>query len=199
MSWFVAYIFLFVSTGALTAKAQSVSAETSEGQKHAPGDYQGVVPGSGNSPAVKFAPGCVPTRATWLGFQMIKEGGSRFFLQVTSQVEIQVENSGADRFVVILKNVRIAGRNNRRPLETSLFNTPVKRAYLRRHKKDTKLVFELRANAIPVISNQPGTGGFHFVLFDFPAGDFVSAPKDPLLPEQESLEQGRAPRNQSLR
>jgi hypothetical protein len=188
MSRFAPYILLFVATVAPVAETQSVSTVKPEGRKHAAGNYQGVIPGSGNPPAVKFAPGCVPTRATWLGFQPLQEGGSRFFLQVTSPIEIQIEDPGADRFVVILKNVRVAGRNNRRPLETSLFNTPVKRAYLRHHKKDTKLIFELRTNAIPVITNQPGKGGFHFVLFDFPAGEFIPASKDPLLPQQGSPE-----------
>jgi hypothetical protein len=188
MSRFAPYILLFAATVMPTAEAQSVLTVKPEERKHAAGSYQGVIPGSGNPPAVKFAPGCVPTRATWLGFQPLQEGGSRFFLQVTSPVEIQIEDPSADRFVVILKNVRVAGRNNRRPLETSLFNTPVNRAYLRQHKKDTKLVFELRANAIPTITTQPGTGGFHFVLFDFAAGDFIPAPKDPLAPPQESLE-----------
>lgn len=183
------YMLLFVATAAFAAEAQGVSpAESEEGSKRTVGSYRGVVPGSGNPPAVNVAPGCVPTRATWLGFQQLKEGGSRFFLQVTSPVEIQIENPSADRFVVIIKNVRVAGRNNLRPLETSLFNTPVKRAYLRRHKKDTKLVFELRANATPVITKQEGTGGFYFVLFDFPAGQFVSAAKDPLVPKQGSPE-----------
>jgi hypothetical protein len=182
MSRFTPYALIFIATVALAVEAQTGSPVEPKGQSRTIGDYQGVVPGSGNPPAVNVSPGCVPTRATWLGFQQLQEGGSRFFLQLTSPVEMQIENPSTDRFVVVLKDVRVAGRNNRRPLETSLFNTPVKRAYLRHHKKDTKLIFELRANAIPVITNQSGAGGFHFVIFDFAAGEYISAPKDPLAP-----------------
>ena len=88
MSRFLPYVLLFALMVAKVVEAQSVSPVKPEIKKQASIDYQAVVPGSGNPPAVKFAPGCVPTRATWLGFQMLKEGGSRFFLQLTSEAEV---------------------------------------------------------------------------------------------------------------
>lgn len=163
----------------LTGEAQTDSLIKLNGAKHAPGSYQGVLPGSGNPPAVNVAPGTIPIRATWLGFQPLADGGSRFFVQLTSKIEIEIGAGGSERFIVILKNVRVAGRNNRRPLETKLFNTPVTKAFLRHKKRDTELVFELRSASVPIITNQAGAEGYHFVLFDFPSGDFLSEQTPP--------------------
>jgi hypothetical protein len=162
---------IFPSAG----KAQTNSSISLGGQKLPAGAYQGVYPGSPNPPAVKVAPGATPIQATWLGFQPLADGRSRFFVQLTSRAEMQIDSSHSGQLIVVLQHVRVAGRNNRRPLETERFNTPVKRAYLHQNKKDTEIIFELRSAAIPVITNQPGADGFCFIIFDFPAGSYLSA------------------------
>jgi hypothetical protein len=173
MARYLLCVVLLVAIFPSAGKAQTNSSISLSGQKQSISAYQGVYPGSPNPPAVKVAPGSTPTQATWLGFQPLADGRSRFFVQLTSQVEVQIASSRSGQYVVILQNVRVAGRNNRRPLETDLFNTPVKRAYLRQKKKDTEIVFELKSATIPVITNQPGAGGFYFIVFDFPAGSYL--------------------------
>lgn len=137
------------------------------------GEYHGVIPGSANPPAVDAKPGCTPIHATWLGFQMMPDGSSRFFVQLTSALDVQVDDSQPQKLIINLENVRVAGRNNLRPLETHVFNTPVTKAYLQQKKKDVNLVFEMRYKALPVVSNQLGSDGYHFILFSFPGGNYL--------------------------
>ena len=138
------------------------------------GDYQGVVPGTTNPPAVKVPPGGQVRQATWPGFQMRSDGGSRIFVQLTSETRVDSEMQ-PDKFVVTLKNTAIAGPTNAYPLETRYFDTPVKRAQLKKKDQDTLLVLDLREEITPVISMREARNGYFFVFVDFPAANYPSA------------------------
>lgn len=137
------------------------------------GVYQGVVPGTVNPPAVKVPPGGQIRQATWPGLQMLANGGSRIFVQLTSKTEVQFEMQ-PDKMVLTLKNTAIAGPTNAFPLETRYFNTPVKRARLKAKDRDTLLILDLRREITPIVSNEGARDGYFFVYLDFPAGNYLS-------------------------
>jgi hypothetical protein len=141
------------------------------------GEYAGVAPDNAHTPprhgAVRRAEG--RSLITWPGFQMRRDGGSRFFLQVSHAAETQLVRSEG-RFEVLVRATSTHVRNTRRPLETRYFNTPVTRARLERRSRDLAFVFHMRADVTPSISQQAGANGYHFIIVDFPAGTFVEGP-----------------------
>ena len=147
------------------------------------GEYAGVKPGSNNPPpriarvnrARSKNRGRRATLLTWPGFEQRANGGSRFFLQVSSLI-VTEQSSGENRFELILRNSTTHVGNTRRWLETRFFNTPVTRARVeRRGRRDLAVVFHLRSNVSPQVSTGPGAGGFHFIFIDFPPGNYAAA------------------------
>ncbi|MDH5673866.1 MAG: hypothetical protein OEZ06_17040 [Myxococcales bacterium] len=141
--------------------------------------YAGVKPGGAEAPAVEASPGATPAAITWPGFSMRPDGGSRVFLQITSQVNYDTVVS-AERVVIDLGDVRVVGSTNRYPLYTQYFNTPVSQVSVVRKGSRTLLVLKLRAPAQPTITEGAAASGFHFIYVDFPAGNFVSGALAPM-------------------
>lgn len=61
----------------------------------------------------------------WIGFQQFRES-SRVFIRTTEPVKYRVDTSSPNSVVIILENTRIPLRNNRRPLDTRYFDSPVR-------------------------------------------------------------------------
>ncbi len=137
--------------------------------------YAGVCPGSGNPPAVSVPAGQAPATITWPGFQILPDQGTRIFLQATVPFTYSTETRGKT-FIVSMGDVRIAGENNGRPLETRFFNTPVLRVSIKRVKKETQLVLELRSDIAPRVRTETGANGYFFLEIDFPPGQYIEAP-----------------------
>lgn len=142
-----------------------------------PNPYEGVVPGESNPPPRmgQIANAGRPL-VTWPGFQMTATG-SRVFVQTSGAVGFD-ETRGANRVSILFRNCRIHTRNNRNPLVTRHFNTPVSTAYLVTRRNSVELVVELRSQVAPSITTGEGAGGFRFVFVDFPAGSFLPAGAD---------------------
>jgi hypothetical protein len=137
--------------------------------------YEGVAPGSANTPPrVQQAKSASALLLTWPGFQMLPSGESRFFVQTNREVAIE-SRAGSGSFRVVLKGVKVPVRNNRSPLVTRFFNTPVNRARVERRGRDAVFVLELRAEAVPQVTTEPGKDGFFFVFVTFPAGQYLPA------------------------
>jgi hypothetical protein len=135
--------------------------------------YQGVVPGSANPPP-RSRVGRNDTRTviTWPGFQSSGQG-SRIFIQTSRPISVS-ESRGPSRLIYRLPNSVISTRNNRNPLVTAHFNTPVTTAFLRRAgRRDVELVIVLRAEVTPSVTNSPGENGLQFVFIDFPSGNWL--------------------------
>jgi hypothetical protein len=177
MKHFAAILSFAVAFAVGSAAAQSLASdrETAAAAQDRAGAYEGVAPNNNHPPAVKIPAGATPPQVTWPGFEMLAQGRSRVFIQLTSRVETEVQ-SGPNQFVMVLKSARIAGRNNRRPLETRFFNTPVTRASLKKRARDTVLILELRSSSLPLVTTQQASSGYFFVFLDFPAGQFVVQP-----------------------
>jgi hypothetical protein len=132
--------------------------------------YAGVTPGSENSENLPPKAEEIPQGAlmlTWPGFMMHKDGGSCFFVQTSRPVKFGTQKSEG-RFELILHNTRVHLKNNYLPLETEFFETPVTRATVQpRGKKDLVMVFEMREDAAPTITQKKGKDGFNYVFVKF--------------------------------
>ncbi|MGB9600383.1 MAG: AMIN domain-containing protein, partial [Myxococcota bacterium] len=61
---------------------------------------------------------------TWLGFQ-VSATGSRVFIKTTDEAEYSIKEKDDRTLVLEIYNTDIPKKNNRRPLDTSFFNSPV--------------------------------------------------------------------------
>jgi hypothetical protein len=132
--------------------------------------YGGVTPGAESSDNLPPKVEEIPEGAlmlTWPGFMMHKDGGSCFFVQTSQPVETAWKKSEG-RFELVLRNTRVHLKNNFLPLETQFFDTPVTRATVQRKaKKDVVMVFEMREDAMPTITQKKGKDGFNYVFVKF--------------------------------
>jgi hypothetical protein len=131
--------------------------------------YGGVTPGSENSENLPPKVEEIPQGAlmvTWPGF-MMHEDGSCFFIQTSQPVKFGTQRSEG-RLELVLHNTRVHLKNNYLPLETEFFDTPVTRATVQpRGKKDVVMVFEMREDATPSITQNKGKDGFNYVFVKF--------------------------------
>lgn len=133
-----------------------------------PEEYGGVTPGMPAVPPGFRRRPRAGTLAAWPGFQMVP-GGSRVFVVLTNPVPPGDGGRNGRVRVFHLPGARISLSNNRRPLITEAFNTPVARAFLRPARGGADLVLELRADVEPSVTQETNGQGYHFVFFNFPA------------------------------
>lgn len=143
--------------------------ETTKGA-HAP-DYAGTGPEGGLAPGLPSRKG---TMLSWPGFQMMPDGSSRVFLQMSEAVPHAVTREG-NTLVVTLKGAKILHRNHGRPLLTQFFNTPVTRVKVKRVRRALRVEISLRADVTPQVRAVTGADGLHYVYVEFAAGDYLSA------------------------
>jgi hypothetical protein len=110
--------------------------------------------------------------ATLPGFEMLPEGGSRLFVQLTANVQV-AEKPVAGGITYILQGAHILKRNNENALVTVHFNTPVSRARLLPAGGDLHFVVELRQNVKPTWKLIPAKDGGAVLEIDFAGGDFL--------------------------
>ena len=132
--------------------------------------YGGVTPGAESSDNLPPKAEEIPEGAlmlTWPGFMMHKDGGSCFFVQTSQPVETAWKKSEG-RFELVLRNTQVHLKNNYLPLETQFFDTPATRATVQRKaKKDVVMVFEMREDVMPTITQKKGKDGFNYVFVKF--------------------------------
>jgi pyruvate/2-oxoglutarate dehydrogenase complex dihydrolipoamide acyltransferase (E2) component len=148
----------------------AASRPTASSAPRHPWDYGGIVPGREVPPglarrATQRAARQARVVVAWPGFQTTPHG-SRIFLAVTATPTVVPERAPG-RLIYRLRNAAVPVSNNRRPLITSAFETPVERAYLRPRGRDVDLVIELRAPAEPTLSQQTGSDGLQYLFLDF--------------------------------
>jgi hypothetical protein len=132
--------------------------------------YAGVTPGSETSDNLPPKAEEIPEGAlmlTWPGFMMHKDGGSCFFVQTSRPVKFGTQKSEG-RLELVLHNTQVHLKNNFLPLETQFFDTPVTRATVqRKSQKDVVMVFEMREDVMPTITQKKGKDGFNYVFVKF--------------------------------
>lgn len=110
--------------------------------------------------------------ATLPGFELLPEGGSRLFVQLTANVQV-AEKTVAGGVTYVLKGAHILKRNNENALVTVHFNTPVTRARLLPAGGDLHFVVDLRQNVKPTWKLVPAKDGATVLQIDFPGGDYL--------------------------
>lgn len=132
--------------------------------------YRGVTPGAEGSENLPPKADEIPEGAlmlTWPGFMMHEDGSSSFFVQTSKPVQVTSHKSEG-RFELVLSHTRVHLKNNFLPLETQFFDTPVTRATVERAgKKGVVMVFELREDVTPTVTQKKGKDGFNYVFIEF--------------------------------
>lgn len=143
-------------------------------------NYEGVIPGSGNNlPRIVELRGKKGTWVTWPGFMMLPGGGSRVFLQTTDALKYKVTES-PEKIVVRIDRAKIFLSNNKNPLVTTYFDTPLRRTDLRAQGRNVELTLFLKVPAVPVIRQVSDEDGYNYLFIDFTAQSVSatnSAPK----------------------
>ncbi len=106
------------------------------------------------------------------GFELLPDGSTRFFVELSQAVPYDVKK-GHGTLTVVLKGARVDRRNNYNPLVTVHFNTPVTSARLVPHGKDLWFVLELRADVTPTATMDTPAQGPPSLRIVFPKGDYV--------------------------
>jgi len=113
--------------------------------------------------------------ATLPGFEMLPDGGSRVFVELTHNASVS-EKRNARSLTYVIRGAQVNLRNNENALVTVHFNTPVTRARILPAHGDVVLSIELRAD-VPavwrVVDGTDGTGGSTLQI-DFPKGAFLA-------------------------
>lgn len=149
----------------------SVSPALSPGPSQAQ-NYTGVVPGSDALPDnLAAAPGGAAL-VTWPGFQMLPDGGSRVFVQTSTEVTPELKRDG-DNWLVVLGGVALPAGNARRPLDTHFFNTPVKSIRTVTRGQTVSVVIDMRAKLKPTMRTERSSNGYFFTYLEFPPGNFL--------------------------
>jgi hypothetical protein len=130
------------------------------------------------------------------GFEMLPDGGSRLFVQLSRQVDVdQAKDMAADngpphgrhgrsakqgpraaltRLTFMLKGTELTRANDANSLETIDFNTPVVRARLQPSGRDLRFVILLRADVTPTMKIIPAKDNGAMLQIDFPQGSYVA-------------------------
>ncbi len=168
--------------------ASPVSAKTSK-KKVDPalkrtGPYLGVQPGQKDK-----APGKTRLRSrgtiryiTWVGFQMIGQGG-RVFIQSTEPPIYNLVPGAEDEVIIELADSRMHSQNDKRPLETGWFPSAVLHVEAKQHKRNlTRVRIKLR-EVVGYDLRQEG----NYLFLDF------RPPTKPIVPPKLN-----APKNEGL-
>ncbi|HEX7664475.1 MAG TPA: hypothetical protein VF407_08195 [Polyangiaceae bacterium] len=134
-----------------------------------PKKSSGVAAGKTHAKATSHAGAAI---ATLPGFEMLPEGGSRLFVELTKTITVD-ERAVAGGVTYVLKGAHIAKRNNENALVTVHFNTPVTRARLLPSGGDLHFVVELRQNVKPTWKLVPAKDGASVLQIDFPSGTYL--------------------------
>jgi len=134
--------------------------------------YHGTVPGMGNAlPRVEEIKGKPGNWITWPGFLMRPDGGSRLFIQTTKELAFE-KVAKKNRVQLQFQDTRVHLNNNRNPLVTVNFNTPLKTAFLKRHPKRIDLVMELKESVEIVVTQHVDPDGYCYLFVDFQPGKY---------------------------
>lgn len=117
--------------------------------------------------------------ATFPAFQMLADGRSILSVELSARVPVQEHLSSQPQPQAItfsLPKAHVLHRNNRNPLVTTQFRTPVSRAFLHPTSVGVDLVVQLRARVHPTQRWIDAPHGGVRLEIEFPAGDYPTIP-----------------------
>jgi hypothetical protein len=131
--------------------------------------------------------------ATFPGFRLLEGGASRVYVELTAPVPVEPHPTKGT-IVYTLKGARVLAKNNRNPLITTHFSSPVSRVRLVPNGMDLDVVIELRVDASGthrIVNEANGTARLEV---DFAAGQYALEPSrfapDPSKPAKPSSKKG---------
>lgn len=139
--------------------------------------------------------------ATLPGFELLPDGGSRLFVELTKTATV-TEKREARTLTYVIQGARVDHRNNENALVTVHFNTPVSRARLFPVRGNLVFSVELRADTTATWRMTDSADGSASVLqIDFPKGSFLppgeydpaTAGRDGQPGDQITMRPGQAP------
>ena len=101
---------------------------------------------------------------------MLPDGSTSLFVELTKPAAFETKPARAV-VTYVLKEAHVDRRNNRNPLVTVHFNTPVTSARLLPHGRDLWFVVDLRANVQPTAKMESTKEGAATLRVTFPKGD----------------------------
>jgi hypothetical protein len=107
------------------------------------------------------------------GFEQTNEGGSRLFVQLSQNVQVE-ERKAQGSITYVLKGASPRVWNNTNALVTVHFNTPVSRARLVPQGGDLHFIIELRSAATPTWKMNDSQDKTAMLSVDFPKGDYLA-------------------------
>lgn len=106
------------------------------------------------------------------GFRMMPDGSSRLVVQMQGTPQVR-QHTMRRRITYVLSNAKVPVNNNRNPLFTRYFNTPVNDARLRQYRGDVLFEIDLRADAVANSQfTQAPTGQGTVLEVTFAPGDY---------------------------
>lgn len=96
-------------------------------------------------------------------------GAGEIVIQTSGEVELEARNDGAQPLFV-LKRCRALRPNDRRPLDTRFFDSPVTGVTLRRRGADLQISVSLRAQSTTSPRKEHGPGNTWYWILSFPPG-----------------------------
>lgn len=151
--------------------------------------YGWTTPTPHSTPTRSTPPPAGSADATMSGFERLDDGSSRLFVELTKPVTFETRKT---RNVVtyVLKSTHVSRANNRNPLVTVHFKTPVTSARLVPHGKDLWFVIHLRTAVEPTATMDRASGGVAVLHVAFAKGDYgaasSSSPHAPTAPTSPS-------------
>jgi hypothetical protein len=168
----------FIVTNGAAAVTNGAAAVANGAAVPAPERAFSVAPGVGATPftSASWPRGGAP-RLVWTGFQ-VTDAGSRVFVQVTRDVELDVQTVKGG-LAVMLRKCRIHMRNNSRTLDTRFFETPVKEISVHQRRNGVQLDIALKEPASATPHKQPGPAGTQFWVLEFaPTAASKASPRE---------------------
>ena len=123
-----------------------------------------------NTRLVAHTLGAGSARLMSTGFRLTKDGGSEIVIQTSAEVTLE-ERSTATGSVFVVKNCRVQRSNDRRPLDTRFFDSPVTGVTLKEHGGDLEISVALRGAATATPRKERGPGNSWYWILDVPGKD----------------------------
>jgi hypothetical protein len=136
---------------------------------------------AGDNPGANTAKGRLVSHAGGVGARLIStgfrltEGGSEIVIQTSAEVTLEARATQAGS-VFVVKNCRILRSNDRRPLDTRFFDSPVTGVTLKEHGGDLEINVTLRGAATATPHKERGPGNTWYWILDVPGRDVAHRP-----------------------
>jgi len=163
----------------------------------------GVVGGAGGAKKKTTGAAAAPAKgkaastaivANWPGFRMTEDGGSEVIIEFSKATTAPSEHKAAGSLTYVFKGAHVLKTNNKNPLITVHFNTPVASVRLVPKKGELHLIIDYRAGADAAAASgmRAGSeGGGQQFFVKFPSGTW--------LPKGEGSEAMPPPPTQKLK